>query len=75
MKADPHEEWQSWEAVLANGTGDCEDLASAVAAELVAAGVPSRPVAFEARPGLWHVVVEVWVCLLYGGSTRPERAE
>jgi hypothetical protein len=59
VKADPHEEWQSWEAVLANGTGDCEDLASAVAAELVAAGVPSRPVAFEARPGLWHVVVEV----------------
>tara|TARA_R110000824_G_scaffold15745_16_gene66096 strand:+ start:2365 stop:2754 length:390 start_codon:yes stop_codon:yes gene_type:complete len=59
VKADPQEQWQSWEAVLANGTGDCEDLAAAVAAELVAAGVPSRPVAFQAREGLWHVVVEV----------------
>ncbi len=59
IKADPHEQWQSWEAVLAHGGGDCEDLASAVAAELVAAGIPARPVSWEVRPGLWHVVVEV----------------
>ena len=59
VRADPQEQWQSWESVLAAGTGDCEDLASAVAAELVAAGIPARPVAFQARPGLWHVVVEV----------------
>ena len=59
VKADPQEEWQTWEQVRTRGTGDCEDLAPAVASELVAAGIEARPVAYEAKPGLWHVVVEV----------------
>lgn len=59
VKADPEEHWQTWEEVLEAGSGDCEDLAPAVAAELVAAGIEARPVAYQAREGLWHVVVEV----------------
>ena len=59
VKADPNEEWKTWAQVLQDGAGDCEDLAPAVASELVAAGIVARPVAYQARPGLWHVVVEV----------------
>lgn len=59
VKADPNEEWKTWAQVLKDGAGDCEDLAPAVASELVAAGIVARPVAYQARPGLWHVVVEV----------------
>ena len=59
VRADPQEEWMTWTQVLNKGTGDCEDLAPAVCSELVAAGIIARPVAYEAKPGLWHVVVEV----------------
>jgi len=58
-RADPGEEWRSWEQVLQSGNGDCEDLVCAVCAEYLAAGIPARPVAYEAVPGVWHVVVEV----------------
>jgi len=58
-KADPNEEWLTWEQVKTRGTGDCEDLTTAVASELISAGIPARPVAYQAQPGLWHVVVQV----------------
>lgn len=59
VKADPQEQWKTWRQVIVDGTGDCEDLAPAVASELVAAGIVARPVAYQASSGLWHVVVEV----------------
>ena len=57
-KLDPTEHWKDWKAILADGFADCEDLASAVAAELMAAGRQARPVAYEAIPSVWHVVVQ-----------------
>ena len=59
VATDPEEKCQTWEDVMATRQGDCEDLAPAVAAELVAAGILARPVAYQAKPGTWHVVVEV----------------
>lgn len=59
VKADPQEQWKTWQQVIEDAAGDCEDLAPAVASELVAAGIVARPVAYEAAPGLWHVVVEI----------------
>ena len=58
-RADPNEEWLTWEQVKTRGAGDCEDLTTAVASELISAGISARPVAYEAKPGLWHVVVQV----------------
>ena len=37
---------------------DCEDLASAVVAELNAAGIDARTYVYKARPGLYHVIVK-----------------
>ena len=60
VRADPNEWWKDWRSILETGTFDCEDIAPAVAAELMLMGVSARPVAFEAAPDLWHVIVEYW---------------
>ena len=59
VEADPTEHWQTWEEVRKTNQGDCEDLAPAVAAELVASGILARPVAYQATSDTWHVVVQV----------------
>ncbi len=58
VKTDTYEDWKSWKQVQADRFGDCEDLSAAIAAELIAAGVPARPVSYKAKKGTWHVVVE-----------------
>ena len=58
-RADPNERWQSVREVWATMGGDCEDLASAVAAELTVNGIPARPVVYRVRPGLVHVVTQI----------------
>jgi hypothetical protein len=65
-RADPEEHWQSYKELVdqveANGVayGDCEDLASAIAAEdQVRYGVLSLPYAYTPREGLFHVVTAV----------------
>lgn len=60
VQADPDEWWKDWRSILATGTFDCEDIAPAIAAELLSMGIPARPVAYEAAPDLWHVIVEYW---------------
>lgn len=59
LPADPREEWLSVREIWANGGGDCEDLAAAVAAERTLQGIPAR-VAIIKLPtsGDWHAVVE-----------------
>lgn len=63
---DPREHWQSYREIVeqlqANGEafGDCEDLATAVAAEdQVRYGVDSLPYAYSPKEGLFHVVTAV----------------
>ena len=65
-RADPQEHWQSYKEIVEQtkfgGTGyaDCEDLASAIAAEdQVRYGVKSIPYAYAPREGLFHVVTAV----------------
>ena len=55
---DPEEHWKDWATILRDGEGDCEDFVPAIAAELLAAGIPARPVAYQPIPGVWHVVVQ-----------------
>jgi hypothetical protein len=62
-RSDPREHWQTWrelnQQLQARGVafGDCEDLASAVAAELQIAGEPARTYVYQSGPKLYHVVV------------------
>lgn len=63
---DPKEHWQTYkelcDQVEQNGVayGDCEDLATAVAAEdQVRYGVQSLPYAYTPRQGLFHVVTAI----------------
>ncbi len=63
---DPKEHWQTYKELCDNVTkngvayGDCEDLATAVAAEdQVRHGVNSQPYAYQPREGLFHVVTAV----------------
>ena len=65
-RADPEEHWQTYreltEQVARNGVGygDCEDFATAIAAEdQVRFGVQSLPFAYSPRQGLFHVVTAV----------------
>jgi len=65
-RADPQEHWQSYKELVEQtedgGTayGDCEDLATALAAEdQVRYGVQSIPYAYTPREGLFHVVTAV----------------
>tara|TARA_Y100000034_G_scaffold115525_1_gene152765 strand:- start:14312 stop:14710 length:399 start_codon:yes stop_codon:yes gene_type:complete len=60
-RADPREHWKSWREVMQgvqDGFGaDCEDLSSAVAAELLYNGIPARTYVYQSAPKLYHVVV------------------
>lgn len=75
-RADPDEHWQSWEELAKPmfggeiGQGDCEDLASAVVAELVYNGIPARTYVYQSGGKLYHVVVKTdrW------GILDPSRA-
>lgn len=66
IRRDPHEHFRTIRELWHYGGGDCEDLSTAVAAEIaVQTGQlarlvsPARPVFYQARPGLWHSVTEV----------------
>jgi hypothetical protein len=75
-RADPREHWQSWGEMMGKldsmgrATGDCEDLSSAVAAELVYNGIPARTYVYRSGGRLFHVVVKTdrW------GLLDPSRA-
>lgn len=45
--------------IFSRGQGDCEDLATWRAAELQLRGVRARAIVYRAKPGLWHVVVQL----------------
>lgn len=49
--------WRDARTTFAQREGDCEDLASWLAASLIVAGQPARAVPFAATPTLIHVVV------------------
>lgn len=54
------EEWRNAEEVVAEGFGDCEDLACARAGELRASGKPrARAFASQSAPNLVHIKVDV----------------
>ena len=57
-KFDPDEHWKDWSAILEDGEGDCEDLAPAISAELMASGIQARPVAYQPMHNVWHVIVQ-----------------
>lgn len=75
-RADPEEHWQTWSELVgpvyggARAYGDCEDLASAVVAELVYNGIPARTYVYRSGGKLYHVVVKTdrW------GLLDPSRA-
>ena len=75
-RSDPDEHWQTWGELVdqlqrtGRAKGDCEDLASAVAAELLFNGIPARTYVYRSGPQLYHVVVktERW------GFLDPSRA-
>lgn len=69
-RRDPQERWQTWEQLLASGEGDCEDLASATAAELLYNGIEARTYVYKSGPHLYHVVLKTgrW------GILDPSRA-
>lgn len=73
---DPNEHWKTWREIVGElertgiGTGDCEDLSSAVAAEFKFNGIPARTYVYQSGPKLYHVVVKTpsW------GLLDPSRA-
>lgn len=75
-RADPDEHWQTWSELVGPafqgdiGEGDCEDLASAVVAELAYNGIPARTFVYKSGGNLYHVVVKTdeW------GLLDPSRA-
>ena len=75
-RADPDEHWKSWrelmEEMQRTGTarGDCEDLSSSVAAEMIFNGIPARTYVYKSGSRLYHVVVKTdrW------GLLDPSRA-
>lgn len=65
-RADPQEHWQTYKELVDQveeygvAKADCEDLATAIAAEdQVKYGVQSVPFAYSPKPGLFHVVTAV----------------
>jgi transglutaminase-like putative cysteine protease len=60
---DPEEEWKTWGQLVGEleskgkATGDCEDLATSVVAELKFAGIPARTYVYKSGPTLYHVVL------------------
>lgn len=75
-RADPLEHWKSWREIMeevdqfGQAGADCEDLSSAVAAELLYNGIPARTYTYQSGPKLYHVVVKTdrW------GLLDPSRA-
>lgn len=69
-RADPREHWKTWNEIRRTGDGDCEDLTSAVVAELRFNGVPAATYVYKSGPKLYHVVVRTqrW------GLLDPSRA-
>lgn len=75
-RLDPDEHWQTWRELKAQldkggvAKGDCEDLSSAIAAELLFNGVPARTYVYKSGPKLYHVVIHTkpW------GLLDPSRA-
>jgi len=66
IRRDPHEHFRTIRELWHYGGGDCEDLSTAVAAEiavqtgrLARVESPARPEFYQARPGLWHSVTRV----------------
>jgi hypothetical protein len=59
IRRDPREQWQTVRSIWGNRGGDCEDLASAVAAELTLKGIPARPVIRKVNRHLAHATVQV----------------
>lgn len=56
---DPGDRWLSIRDVWRAGGGDCEDLAAAVAAELIRDGIRARVVFVRIGPSELHAVVRV----------------
>lgn len=65
-RADPDEHWQTWDELIAQlakrggkgiARGDCEDLSSAVVAEMIYAGEDARTYVYKSGGSLYHVVV------------------
>jgi hypothetical protein len=54
---DRHEIWQTAQATLERGHGDCEDLAIWLAADVRVAGMNGRVIVKPIRPGLRHAIV------------------
>ena len=78
--ADPQEHWQTYRDLItqgqANGVAfaDCEDLASAVAAEdRVRHNIQTEAYAYKPKPGLFHVVAAVPNAALREGRFGSER--
>ena len=79
---DPEEHWKTYREIVEeygkNGVAyaDCEDLATAVAAEDIEKyGVASKPFAYSPRPGLFHVVTAVpshELSEVYGSGSWPK---
>jgi hypothetical protein len=75
-RADPDEHWKTWRELMeelehrGRAFGDCEDLASAVAAEMLYNGTGARTYVYKSAPKLYHVVVKTdrW------GLLDPSRA-
>jgi hypothetical protein len=69
-RRDPNEQWQTWQQLLASGEGDCEDLTTATAAELLYNGIEARTYVYKSGPHLYHVVLSTrrW------GILDPSRA-
>jgi len=55
---DDDEDWKDWERLQKDHHGDCEDLATSVAAELLAARIPAVPLAYQPLPNIWHVITQ-----------------
>lgn len=53
------ENWKTIADLLVSKSGDCEDLASARAAELRVQGIAARPWLIRINQRLWHVVVRL----------------
>lgn len=57
-RRDPKELWLTIRGIWAQGSGDCEDLAAATAAELEELGIPARARIKRVSLGLAHALTE-----------------
>lgn len=57
QRGDPAEQWRTIRDIHRAGGGDCEDLATAGAAELSELGIPALPYVYRVNPRLSHVVI------------------